>query len=658
MPCIVPTCLRSDKEMMTFPEDRTLASRWLEAIEMGSGHSMELAENECQPQICSLHFMCFDKNGENYEEPSNFIHRNKNCTQISGCRMCLSFHPTEDMVSLKGTLGEQNIAPLLELLEIDFHENQFLRMICLVCLARIEIFASLHTSFRQSEEAFQELLQKSRKTEFLEVKVEISSPQYDTVGDKYSTESEPNSNQDASDDEYIPKTSRNRKIQDRKIQNRSTRSRSVNPLKISFNNDKKPSEKSLSSKEKIDRNCYICDTIQPDANELMIHLVVNHTSGKCYRCDECSLDFPLLHVYNRHLSRHDDSNKPYKCSICAVRFSSSYLVKIHENRVHNTNHNVKRASFKTHNVVCDQCGKVCDTRRIKEHIQKVHEKSTYTKCTICDKTFSIKASLERHMLVHTKERPYSCDQCDKTFKRLLDYRHHKSLVHEGVNPHVCAICNEEFNHYRLLYNHKQIVHLKKGVKPKGDPSRLIYKQYVPCKLCRMQFSKGSELIAHIQSEHSEDYPVLECPHCPETFLLPSRLSKHKQIHLEKYMCKICGVHHENKRALESHMDTNHSDGQMFPCSDCSAKFVSRFKLQRHSVVHTKGKQFQCEYCEKSFVQKIQLVIHTRIHTGEKPFECAGCFKRFSDDRTFCKHKKVCKELLSKIAEESESVEYE
>ncbi|XP_055525756.1 zinc finger protein 883-like [Wyeomyia smithii] len=628
MPCIVPTCLRDDKEMIMIPEDLTLASRWLEAIEMGSGYSIEIANNDFQPEICCMHFTDFDTNVSSYEEPSTFIHRDETCTQISSCRMCLSFYPTQDMVPLESCIGEREIASLLELLRIDLHENQFLRMICLACIARIEIFVSLHTNFTQSERAFQELLQKSRDVQYPAFKIEYVSPQLDTVA----AESESHANQDASD-EYIPIISHCR----------NTRSRSVNPMKISLNNGKKPSEESLSLKEKIDRNCYICHTIQPDASQLTIHLMVNHTSEMGYRCDECSLDFPLLHVYNRHLSRHDESHKPYKCSVCAMRFTSSYWVKIHENRIHNSNHNVKRASFKTRNVVCDQCGKVCDTRRLKEHIQQVHEKSSHPKCNICDKTFTIKRSLERHMLVHTKERPYSCNQCDKTFIRLLDYRHHKSLVHEGVNPHVCTECNEEFNNYRLLYNHKQVVHLKKKIKQKGH---FTYKQYETCKLCRSKFSKGSELIAHIQSEHSEHYPMLKCPHCPKTFLLPSRLANHKQIHSDRNMCKKCGAQHMNKMALEYHMDIKHPDGRMYTCSDCDTTFTSRLQLKRHSVVHTKGKQFQCEYCEKSFLRKFQLALHTRIHTGEKPFECDGCLRCFGDDRSFRKHKKICKMLLS------------
>ncbi|XP_055525753.1 zinc finger protein 431-like [Wyeomyia smithii] len=630
MPCIVPTCLRSDKEMTTIPEDVTLASRWLEAIEIGSGYSIELAESEFQPEICSLHFTDFDTNAGSYEEPSKFISRDETCTQIFSCRMCLTFHPTEDMVSLEGTIGERTISSLLEMLGLDLQNNQFFQMICLACIARIEIFTSLQTNFTQSEIAFQDLLQKSQNIQYLEFKIEISSPQLTIVEDEEEfTEFESYTYQNASDDESIPT-----------VAQKSWKQREKRTMRQSMKNKK--SQESISLKEKIDRNCYICDTIQPDANQLMVHLTENHSSEMGYRCEECSLDIPLLYMYNRHLSRHDQSKLPLKCSICSMRFSSKFWVKLHENRIHGANHNVKPVKIKARDVVCEQCGKVCDIRRLKDHVQQVHLKTSQSKCNICGKTFTTKRSLERHMLLHTNAKPYSCDQCEENFRRLLDYRHHKSLVHDGVNPHVCSECNEEFKNYRLLYVHKQKVHQK------NVPKSLREKQCETCKLCRLRFAKGSELMEHIRSVHSEEeYPVLQCPHCPKTFMLPTRLSVHKLIHSGRYACKECGAGHVDKKKLQYHMDLKHSDGRLYTCSDCPTTFTSLHQLTLHTVLHTKGKQFQCEYCEKAFLRRFQLVIHTRIHTGEKPFECVGCLKRFGDDRTFCKHKKICQALLEK-----------
>ncbi|XP_055540268.1 zinc finger protein 345-like [Wyeomyia smithii] len=648
MPCIAPTCLRTDEKMRSFPDDQSLATRWLEAVEAGCGYSMQLALNDQHPEICSLHFLSSSSDVYSYEEPSRFVYRDGTSTQIGSCRMCLAFYLSEDMVSLEGSIGEENITSLLEFLGVSLHDNHFLQLICLPCIAQIEIFTTLQTKFTQSELNFRELLQKSRNIEqHLNIKVEeTDSPQgYDMREDASMEDSikpEFVINQDSSDEEYVLITHQNRSNRARKKVSCQTRPK-----------NKKSTKQTISLKEKLERKCYICNTVQLDANQLMAHLTKTHTSEKGYRCVECSLDIPLLYAYNRHLSRHDESERPLKCSMCSMRFVSHFQVKVHENKMHGANHDVKPGVSKSREMVCDQCGKISDNRSIKEHIRQVHQKTSQPKCNICDKTFTAKPSLERHMLLHTNAKPYSCDQCGATFRRLLDYRHHKSIVHDGVNPHVCSECNQEFKNYQQLYVHKQKIHQKK------IPISQYYQQYETCKLCRMRFAKGSELMEHIRKEHTEEqYPVLKCPHCPKTFMLSMRLATHKLIHSDRYACKECGARHVDKKKLQYHMDLKHSDGRLYTCAECPRTFTSLHQLNLHNAIHTKGKQFQCDFCTKSFLRKCQLVIHTRTHTGEKPFQCEGCLKRFSDDGTFCKHKKRCQALLAKAVSKSGYTEYE
>ncbi|XP_053689157.1 zinc finger protein 420-like [Sabethes cyaneus] len=631
MPCCVPTCLRGDERMSSFPSDNVLAKRWFEAIEFGCGYPMNVAEDDCHPEICSYHFT--QPNPYSYEEPSRFIDGDGTSTQIGSCRMCLTFHASKDMVAIAGTVADRPIASLLDTMGINFLEDDFLQLICVTCLARLEMFTFLHTKVAQSELEFQHLLEKSQDIVLhTDIKPE-EVPFVDIIKEEILLESEI-SIKDVSDDEYIPMD-----------QEEESSSLTVKREKKSSKSHSK-SVPNVSLQEKIERSCYICDTIHPDVSQLLIHLTKSHSSEMGYRCDECSLDIPLVYAYNRHLSRHNELRMRFQCSMCSLRFSSDFRVKIHENKVHGANHNVKPVVTKLREVICDQCGKVSDSRRIKDHIQEVHQRDSLPKCDICQKIFTTKRSLERHMLLHSNTKPYSCDQCDATFRRLLDYRHHKSKVHDGVNPHVCPECNEEFKSYHQLYVHKQGVHYKKVPKSMLSAYRQ-NKQYEVCKICRSQFAKGSELMQHIRSEHVvEQYPVLKCPHCIKTFILPSRLSAHKAIHSDRYACKECGVGHIDKKKLQYHMDLKHPDGRVYACSTCSTTFTSLNQLNEHSVIHTKGKRFQCEFCTKSFLRRFQLVIHTRTHTGEKPFECSGCLKRFGDDGTFSKHKKTCRALQS------------
>ncbi|XP_053698101.1 zinc finger protein 3 homolog [Sabethes cyaneus] len=650
MPCIVPTCLRSEQNMISFPGDQTLATRWFDAIEIGCGYSMQIASTEPHPEICSLHFTFSNGTACSYEEPSRFIHSDENCIEISGCRLCLTFYPSKEMVAIGGTAGEKRVASLLAATGINFHESNFLQLICIQCIAQIEIFVRLQTNFTQSELGFQNLQQKCQNSvQFPTIKVEVKE---ELLIDQNLVVSP-----DTSDHECMPIVDHDHVSQNEQLLEELTDKVSS---KSQTTNIKKVKKKTINLREKLERTCYICNTVQSDANQLMVHLIETHTSDTGYRCDECLLNFPLLNMYNRHLSRHNESQLPIKCNVCSMRYSSNYLAKLHENKAHGASHTVKRFENKLREKVCDICGKLMDIRRLKEHIQQVHQKESHPKCDICDKSFVTRGTFRRHMLTHVKPRPYSCDQCDETFRRLLDYRHHKSIVHDGINPHICSECSQEFKNYHQLYVHKQEIH-QKNPKTVGQnqnfPGSGRYKQCVTCAICRMRFPKSSELIDHVQSVHKEEqYPMLKCPHCPKTFVSSMQLSNHKQIHSGKHDCPECGASHMTKKLLQYHMDIKHSNGRVYDCSDCSATFTSLRQLNLHEVLHTKGKQHQCEFCEKSFLRRFQLVIHTRIHTGEKPFECAGCLKRFGDDRTFCKHKKHCQPLLDKKMAESKGAE--
>ncbi|XP_055523698.1 zinc finger protein 431-like isoform X1 [Wyeomyia smithii] len=628
MPCIVPTCLHTDGTLRSFPSDNTLATRWLEAIQIGSGYSMQVDESEIQPEICSFHFSNADLCS--YEEPSVFMHCDETSMQIGSCRICLAFYPIKEMVSLEGTIDEKKITSLLVTLGLSVDENQFLKLLCLPCVAQIEIITFLLSKFTRSEVAFQELLQKCKGTvQYLDIQIEIAKDVDEEAVSESSTQPHLDANQDTSGDECLPTVDQN-------------------PITSQSISGPKTTDRPISVKEKMERNCYICNTVHSDANQLMLHLTKNHTAEKGYHCTECSLDFPLLYVYNRHLSRHDESQRPFKCVMCSMRFRSKFWLKLHENKKHSAKHNVQRVVSKSHEIICDQCGKITDNHSLREHIQQVHRKAGQPKCDMCDKTFATKSSLERHMLLHTNAKPYSCDQCEATFRRLLNYRHHKSMVHEGVNPHVCTECNQEFKNYTQLYVHKQKNHSKQ------NSSKKYYQQYETCKLCRLRFAKGSELKEHIRVEHTnEQYPAFRCPHCSKTFMLSIQFRTHKLLHTDRYICKECGLRHVNQRKLQYHMDLKHSNGRVYTCSECPKTFTSLHQLTLHGILHTKGKQYQCSFCTKSFLRKFQLKIHTRIHTGEKPFQCKGCLKRFGDDRSFCVHKKCCQALLASSITQSE-----
>ncbi|XP_058811897.1 zinc finger protein ZFP2-like [Topomyia yanbarensis] len=662
MPCLVPTCDSNGVTLKPFPNVAMLAERWLEAIHLGCGLVIEVVNDQDHLEICDAHFPPLGNSkldGCRYREPSRFANCDGSYVDVSSCRLCLGFYHKTAMVMPKSTSSEKRlVSNIYELFNIDLQHDDLLTLICQECLVRIEILSTIKQKITETDRAYQQLVRIGQEHILAHtVKIEPDPFPDEIIKEEALSEDlfdpEPYV-EDNSSDEWKPDeseiSSKVQKSQPKRGVKRTKREQKKEPRV-------KHEKKKESVVENVKRKCYICKTFLADANELVSHLIENHTSEKVYRCEECSLDIPVLTMYNRHLSRHDETERPIKCSDCPLRFVSPLQCKNHENIIHGAKHNIKLGKHREREIICEMCGeKFPQKGRLKDHIQKVHLKIGIPKCDKCDKTFTTTHSLERHMLLHTNVKPYSCDQCDMTFRRLLDMRRHKSVVHDGINPYVCADCGKEFRGYQALYWHRQKTHLGKA-DARSAAKRTSY-LYDICKLCDARFGKMTELVEHIKQDHSDiDYPLIKCAECPQTFFTPQHLSKHKSIHTDKYACALCGTRHCNTYQLQCHIDSKHPDGRTFECPTCGKQYKTTRALTIHIALHTKPRRFQCEYCQKAFARNCELIIHTRIHTGEKPFECVGCLKRFSDDGTFHKHKKKC-QVLKTVSEQTASTDEE
>ncbi|XP_058449903.1 zinc finger protein 883-like isoform X2 [Malaya genurostris] len=639
MPCVVPTCNDYGGTLKRFPDDAMLAGRWLDAIQLGSGVVIETVNDLKHLEVCNMHFVTTLEHSLldcNYQEPSKFTNCDGSYVEVSSCRLCLAFHRSDDMVEPESRLREkQLISHVDELFNIKLRNDDLLTLICHECFARIEILLSIKQKTAATEVAYQQLVRIGQEQASKVVKHEAEAFPDNIVKFEVHLEDSLDSELyiDEKDSNWEPDVS-DQSLQDHK--NHRTKSMKIVKCKIK---NKRP----IRVADTIKRKCYICVSVFADASELLSHLVEIHTTNTVYRCEECSLDIPVLTMFNRHLSRHDAKERPYKCNDCALRFVSPMQRKHHENATHGGNHRIKKCKQAERQIMCEICGKKFRHKcKLNDHIQRVHLKVGIPKCEKCGKTFTTKTSLERHMLLHTNEKPYACDQCDESFRRLLNLRHHKSMVHEGKNPHICPECNVEFQGYQALYWHRKNVHLG------GKEAKQQNQQFEVCKLCNIRLEKISELIDHVKREHGDDdYPYIKCSECPRTFINSQRLYQHKSIHTDKFACTICGARHTNSALLQYHMDKKHPDGRTFQCPICGKTYNTTRALTTHVALHTKKKKFICDFCQKPFGRKCELIIHRRTHTGEKPLQCVGCLKRFGDDGTYYKHRKICKAMKAK-----------
>eukprot|EP00794_Sanderia_malayensis_P016730 gene16732-18425_t len=172
-----------------------------------------------------------------------------------------------------------------------------------------------------------------------------------------------------------------------------------------------------------------------------------------------------------------------------------------------------------------------------------------------------------------------------------------------------------------------------------------------CKVCKMKFSKKTDLKQHSFTHtghlrfkcdfdgcgwsfhtkyklerhlmvHSMNKKYI-CPEesCKKSFTEACGLKVHLQSHSKPCKCPVegCGAEFATSQKLESHKKKSH-EIKSFRCREdnCKAVLESVEMLNEHILSHGKHK---CSECSKTFTKKSLLDIHTRSHTNERPFKC-------------------------------------
>ena len=152
----------------------------------------------------------------------------------------------------------------------------------------------------------------------------------------------------------------------------------------------------------------------------------------------------------------------YICKDCGSVFLSRGGFRNHQSYVHLGRYKRKGIiGGKSKSYPCPDCGKILfSQRRLKEHIQKQHEKNA----------------------------PFECDQCKSSFINARNLRNHKNQVHTRQK---CDICEQEICNVFMLKRHKASAH---GQFPVNS---------FPCQFCSLFFFHKKNLVKHVEKKHKD-----------------------------------------------------------------------------------------------------------------------------------------------------------
>lgn len=135
---------------------------------------------------------------------------------------------------------------------------------------------------------------------------------------------------------------------------------------------------------------------------------------------------------------------------------------------------------------------------------------------------------------------------------------------------------------------------------------------------------------YMRTKSRNKKPMFPCTLCSAVFMTRSNLQSHHNLHLGErpYRCHACPRAYTSYSALSRHTK-KHSDIQ-FICDYCNRSFNVKASLVSHMDTHRPLRKHGCEECGRRFSQKAALLLHiNRVHRNlPPPCACQICPKRY------------------------------
>lgn len=448
--------------------------------------------------------------------------------------------------------------------------------------------------------------------------------------------------------------------------------------------------------------CHICNRKSKHLRAAQMHMNFHKQTrfgSKDYRCAICEKVFQHRKVYLTHMAIHykrqdgfqnvsigegtNNSEGKHQCPHCEKKCDSLASLKCHINW-HNSKASLYGARYN-----CDFCDKIFTNKKGRDihlRIHYEHENGPY-KCHICGKGFIDENYYRRHVKGHNfdhqshkiriaklRANKVKCPICPRYYPNLIKLIRHIRRTHPETkmikeDPDApaltlfhCKVCAKAFRTERRLATH--------------ESSHLRRHQFFKCKFCGRKSLSLRFHNVHIKAHLTKKYvdEPLQCPHCPETFVLGYALHKHlKSAHdieeswiaegtqadedgeLQELQCGVCMKVLASKGNFGRHIDFHN----MLRCNYCFEYFSSLKFLEGHLAFSCEKKKLlgdtevhpkrvKCHLCYKAFHVQVKLDCHLRTRHGilvkrerrekEREIVCDYCFRVFENEDALNAHR--------------------